>query len=180
MTHLTQFLSHPGEPNMSKDECSFSGRLHQQNWRLKLSQVGWAHYYSARNQLITILTLIISSRPTKSCRYSCNLLYWLPPCKISKISFDFFYRYLWSMNLPIWLDESTLAYNLWARIFPNLGIWKIWKIAMSFISKSSYKIFWKLKKTVFFFSIWAFSAHFRKNVNFLKKLGCHFWNHLVL
>ena len=44
--------------------------------------------------------------------------------KKSKKSTNYFWRYRWSMNSAIWLDESILVCNLWTRIVQDMGLYR--------------------------------------------------------
>ena len=70
-------------------------------------------------------------------------------------------RYWWPKNPAIWFDKNILAYNLWGRIFPDIGLHRktehceVFHFRLLPVKRNDI-ILRKLKKTLFRTDFWPF------------------------
>lgn len=106
-------------------------------------------------------------------------------------------RYWWSEDPAIWLDRSIFDYNLWTRIFTDIGFAWVISFILSY-SKKQWQNFIKLKKKPsildIFCSFWGKQELFQKIhfchtylfldfyccTKFQKKVMNRFWEKLVI
>ena len=98
----------------------------------------------------------------------------------------FLQRYWWSTNTAIWLNMSFLAYNLWRRIFPDMGFAQKNSVIESFtLGYFQHKIMTRFYKNLFpQFRQRRFFLKFTTGIllldstaakNFFKKIMKRFW-----